>query len=189
MDRREALSIVSLICGSTIVGAGSFLSGCQPKERKSIFGLLNTEEIKILEDVAETILPKTKNAPGAKEVEIGKFINSIVSECYSKAEQESFINGLVELNDVSEEKYGDEFQELSNEQREALLLHLEEESRIYNQNRQQPHPVHFYTMIKQLTIWGYMSSEQVGTKVLRHVPIPGRFEGCIPYQQGEKSYI
>jgi len=187
MDRREALSLVSLICGGTIVGAGSFLSGCQPKERKSIFGLLNKEEIKTLEDVAETILPKTTNAPGARDVEIGKFINSIVSECYSKTEQQSFIKGLVELNAVSEEKYGDEFLESSYEEKEELLLHLEDESRTYN--RKQNQPAHFYTMIKQLTIWGYLSSEQVGTKVLRHVPIPGRFEGCIPYQQGEKSYI
>ncbi|MCK5281119.1 MAG: gluconate 2-dehydrogenase subunit 3 family protein, partial [Cyclobacteriaceae bacterium] len=49
-------------------------------------------------------------------------------------------------------------------------------------------PPHYYTMMKQLTIWGYLSSETVGTKVLRHLPIPGRYDGCLPYEKGEKAW-
>jgi hypothetical protein len=47
---------------------------------------------------------------------------------------------------------------------------------------------HFFTMIKQLTIWGYFSSEPGITKALRYNPIPGRYEGCVPYQDGEKAW-
>jgi len=188
MDRRDALSIVSLIVGGSVVGAGNFLSGCKPKERKSIFGVLDNQQIKLLEEVAETILPGTTDAPGAKNVEIGKFMNSIVSDCYNEMEQQTFLQGLVQLNEKSEETYHAEFLGLNHDEKEALLLQLEEESRTYNQNLNAGQPVHYYSMIKQLSLWGYLSSELVGTKVLRHVPIPGRFEGCIPYQQGEKSF-
>ena len=43
-------------------------------------------------------------------------------------------------------------------------------------------------MIKQMTVWGYFSSEVGATQALRYVPVPGRFEGCIPYNEGEKAW-
>ena len=189
MDRREALSLVGFILGGTIVGSGNFLSGCKPKERKSIFGVLDNQQIRLLEEVAETILPKTPEAPGAKEVEIGKFINTIVSDCYNEEEQKIFLEGLSNLNAFSEQNLGNQFLDLNEKQKEELISLLEKEATAHNQNSKETRQVHYYSMIKQLTLWGYFSSEQVGTKVLRHVPIPGRFEGCIPYQQGEKTYI
>jgi hypothetical protein len=37
----------------------------------------------------------------------------------------------------------------------------------------------YYSMVKQLTLWGYWTSE-VGTKhALRYVPVPGTYQGCI----------
>lgn len=189
MDRREALSIVSVIAGGTVVGAGNFLAGCKSKESKSIFGLLSQENINLTEEIAETILPKTTTTPGAKDVAIGKFFNTIVSDCYNAEEQQSFLDGLSRFNELCIEKVGDDFQDLNPEKKEEVILHLEEESRAYNQNRPEGQPVHYYSMVKQLSIWGYLSSEKVGTQVLRHIPIPERFEGCIDYQKGEKSYI
>jgi hypothetical protein len=43
-------------------------------------------------------------------------------------------------------------------------------------------------MMKQLTVWGYFTSEAGATKALRYVPVPGRYEGCIPYTKGEKAW-
>ncbi|NJM26773.1 MAG: gluconate 2-dehydrogenase subunit 3 family protein [Bacteroidia bacterium] len=40
---------------------------------------------------------------------------------------------------------------------------------------------HYFSLIKDLTLWGYFSSEVGCTQALRFNPIPGRFEGCIPY--------
>lgn len=42
-------------------------------------------------------------------------------------------------------------------------------------------------MMKELTIWGYFTSEPGTTKALRYNPIPGRFDGCIPYT-GENAW-
>ena len=188
MDRREALSLTGLICGGTILGSGSILSGCKPGERKAILGLLNKEEIEILEDVAETILPKSESSPGAKDVNIGKFINTIVSDCYDEAEQKLFLNGFQQLNELSKLTLDDDFIDLDKEGKQQILLTLESESKAYSKNPEFAGKPHYYSVIKQLTIFGYLSSEEVGTKVLNHVPIPGRFEGCIPYQQGDKAF-
>ena len=44
------------------------------------------------------------------------------------------------------------------------------------------------TMMKQLTLWGFFSSETGMTQTLRHIPVPGRFDGNAPYTKGEKAW-
>lgn len=189
MDRREALSVVSMMFGgSIVVGAGSFLEGCQPNQRTSILGLLNKQEIKLMEELAEFILPKTSSSPGAKDVEIGKFINSIVTDCYDSGEQLAFQDGIKKLDEISIAEYKDEFIKLKQEDKQNLLLSLEKESKQFNKELMKGNPIHYYSMMKQLTIWGYLSSEKVGTEVLQYNPIPGRYEGCVPYEKEEKAW-
>lgn len=187
MDRREALTVVSMIFGVTIVGSAGFLNGCKPRERKSILGLLDQSEIGLLEELAEIILPKTADSPGAKDAEIGKFINDIVTDCYNTEEQKVFLGGISMVEELVRKGYGGKLAQLSREEKQHLIEQLEKESQT-NKSTSTELP-HFYTMMKQLFVWGYLSSELVGTMVLRHVPIPGRYEGCVPYTSGEKTYI
>jgi len=42
--------------------------------------------------------------------------------------------------------------------------------------------------LKQLTIWGYFTSEVGATKALRYNPIPGRYDACIDYKPGDKAW-
>lgn len=188
MDRRDALSAVSLIVGGTIVGATNFLSGCTKSSEKSPLVLHSKEEFKLIEELAETILPKTTSSPGAKDVGIGEFIVTIVSDCYEKGEQKTILDGIINLDDISLRNYNDKFIHLSPSNKNELLLMLEEKSKTYNQNIIKGEAPHYYTMMKQLTIWGFLSSATVGTKILRHVPIPGRYDGCLPYEKGEKAW-
>jgi hypothetical protein len=189
MDRREALSIVGLIVGGSVVGAGNFLSSCTPKDHKSIFGILDKQQIKTIEEAAETILPKTKESPGAKDVEIGKFVNRFITDCYDTLEQKIFLDGIIKLNEKSVYSFSDDFTELKSGEKIELLLALETEVKTFYNHSENWDKNHYYSMMKQVTILGYLTSELVGTKVLNHVPIPGRFEGCIPYQDGDKGYI
>ena len=188
MDRRVALSISGLICGGVFIGAGSILTNCQPKERKSILGLLNKEEIKVLEEIAETILPKTEGAPGVKEIEIGKYINSIVTDCFDNDEQQVVIQGVKQLNEFCNLTFEDDFIDLGIDAKHKALLVLEAEAKAHNLKPENRRRKHYYSMIKDLTIQGYTTSEKVGTEVFNHVPIPGRFDGCIPYLEGQKAF-
>jgi hypothetical protein len=45
-----------------------------------------------------------------------------------------------------------------------------------------------FGMMKQLTVWGYFTSEVGATKALRYVAVPTRYEGCIPYKKGDKAW-
>jgi hypothetical protein len=43
-------------------------------------------------------------------------------------------------------------------------------------------------MLKQLTIWGYFTSEPGATKALRYIETPGHYDGDVPYKKGDKAW-
>ena len=49
-------------------------------------------------------------------------------------------------------------------------------------------PSHYFRMMKELTLLGYFTSEIGCTQAQRYVESPGRFEPCIPYKRGERSW-
>jgi len=189
MDRREAISIVGLIVGGSVVGVGNFLSSCTPKDGETIYGILDKQQVKTIEEVAETILPKTKDSPGAKDVEIGKFVNRFITDCYDNEEQKTLLDGIIKLNELSVSVFNDYFADLKSKEKHELLLTLETEVKTFYDDSENWDKKHYYSMMKQATILGYLTSERVGTEVYNYVPIPGRFEGCIQYTKGKKSFI
>ena len=93
MDRRKALQNVALLLGGTVVGGSLFLQGCKSETAAADGALLTEDQIKYLDEVAETILPKT-NTPGAKEAAVGAFMAVMVKDCYTKEQQDVFVKGL-----------------------------------------------------------------------------------------------
>ncbi|PSR56474.1 twin-arginine translocation pathway signal protein [Adhaeribacter arboris] len=187
MNRREAIAAVAYIMGSTVVGAEVFLSGCQ---RSSSDETLSFSEntVALLDEVAETILPSTAASPGAKEAHIGSFIKTMVTDCYEEKDQKIFAAGLDKLQEVSKEKFKDNFQKLSAGNKHALLVNLDNEAKSYQKSKKEDEPNHYFTMLKQLTLLGYFTSELGATQALNYLPVPGRFEGCIPYKKGDKAW-
>lgn len=186
MNRREALSAVTFLVGGTIIGAEVFLSGCKPNKAQTGLGFLSDDDVALLDEVGETIIPTTASSPGAKETKIGAFMESMVRDCYSEQEQKTFKEGVLKLDAFSRKKFNNGFIRLSPEEKHELLLDLEKEAAAY---RKAANPeTHYYTMMKQLTVWGYFSSEIGATKALRHVAVPGRYDACIPLKEGEKAW-
>ena len=186
MNRREALSTTAVLLGGTIVGAGTFLSGCKTAPKKD--GLFGIDDISFLDEVGETILPATASSPGAKEVKIGEFMKSIVNDCYTELEQKIFMEGIIKLNDACQKKYSDDFMDVSASEKHDLLIAIDAEAKEFRKNKPKELSDHYFTMMKQLTIWGYFSSEPGATKALRYVAVPGHYKGCIPYKNGDRAW-
>jgi hypothetical protein len=190
MNRRDALTRVGLLLGGTIVGAEMFLSGCTNSPEKTI-GIAGTnfsnDDIAFLDEIAETILPKT-DTPGAKDAKVGEFMARIVKDCYTQDEQKTFLDGMKKLMDASKQQNGKSFLESTPEQRHDLLVALDKEQKAYSASKKEADPVHYFRMMKELTLWGYFTSEQGATKALRYVAVPGKYEGCIDYKKGDKAW-
>ncbi len=188
MNRRDALSRVALLFGGTIVGAELFLKGCTTPDKQAGATLNFTpDNISFLNEVAETILPAT-GTPGAKEAKVGDFMTVIVRDCYEEKDQKIFLDGMGKLDDASKKKNGKSFMDSTPPQRHDLLVDLDKEAKDYMSKKKEEDPTHYFTMIKQLTLWGYFTSEPGATKALRYVAVPGRYEGCIPYKKGDKAW-
>ena len=179
MNRREVLKSVGLIVGGSIVGAEAFLTGCTNKKQE---GFLSTDQMSKLEEIAEVILPKTEGAPGAKDAAVGQFMNNIVTDFYTNAEQQVFARAIESLKEsefsamVPEDKiqYVKQLEiEVKKTPKEIYVLEKE------NKEQVEFETTHSYLLIKQLTIWGYLASEVVANNNFNFLPIPGHYESCV----------
>ena len=205
MNRRDAIGRVALIMGGAVIGAEFFLSGCKPKGASDVADLFTPDNVAYLNEVADTILPTT-SSPGAKAANVGAFMGVMVRDCYTPADQKTFIDGLSKLNDATNKKYGSGFVALSDEQRTAILVDLDNEQKKFTEDRNKqlaadalkhkdvkdykaPElPKHYFRMMKELTLTGYFTSEIGATKALRYIAVPGRYDGCVPYKKGDKAW-
>lgn len=74
MDRRTIIKQISLITGAAFVGGELFVqTGCKADKTDQASSLLTTQQVSLLDEIGETILPQTAT-PGAKEVGIGQFM-------------------------------------------------------------------------------------------------------------------
>lgn len=194
MERRELLKMIAAATGVAMVGSTSLLAGCT---RDSITTTATTtttasaglsfsaDDLALLTDISETIMPRT-DTPGATDAEVVPFMIKLVDNTYTDEQQQTFHNGLVVFRARCDERHGTDFASLDPAQRTALLADLDAEAR--NQAASTEAGPHYFTMIKQLTLFAYFTSELVQTQVLRHVPTPGRYDGCYPYREGETAW-
>jgi hypothetical protein len=185
MNRREAISSVALLLGGTILGAEAFLSGCKTKSDLGIS--FTPSDISFLDEVAETILPAT-STPGAKAAKVGEFMTVYVRDCYEEKDQKIFMDGMKKLDEASKTKNGKTFLDSTPEQRHDLLVSLDAEAKAYEKSKKEEDPKHYFRMMKEMTLFGYFTSEIGATQALRYVAVPGKYEGCIPYKKGDKAW-
>ena len=176
MDRRELIKYIGLITGAVLVGGDAFLIGCTTEggAKKNI----ERNTIKLFEELAEVILPKTNDCAGAKDAKVVKMMKVIVQNHYSVMERNLFLEGLKSIED-------DSFMQLSEMDKQDYLTSLEKEStesplvKRTDENGNNIEIPHTYTMIKQLTVLGFLSSEEVAKTAFNYLPIPGKFEKCV----------
>ena len=189
MNRRQAVQRVALLLGGSVLGAELFIqTGCKSETQEKVAGqFFTTDEISFLDEVAETIIPKT-NTPGAKEAQVGAFMDVMVRDCYTKDDQKIFKEGIDKIKKLSKERFNKKFIDLQLEQRTELLTAVDNEQKEYHKNKKDDQPNHYFRMMRELTLLGFFTSEPGATKALRYVAIPGKYEACISYTKGEKAW-
>lgn len=168
MNRREALLTLGSVLGGTIFGAQQLLAGAV--NAATAGRTLSAAQLTLLNELAETIIPATPNSPGAKAANLAGFMQEIVRDYYSDAEFATFAKAIDGVTQAAQQRFGGrDFLALNPTERFELLMAFE---------KTKPAP-DWYRMVKQLTVWGYFSSEIGSTQALAHVAVPGRFEGVV----------
>lgn len=217
MNRRELLQMVATMTGMAVIGGEAFAVHAEASVSNasalSHAGLrFSARDINLLDEIAETIIPKT-DTPGAKAAKVGRFMEIMVRDCYTSAQQAAFLDGLKNFPGLCLAQYQKSFFSMNPKQRHELLVSLEKEAKSFNagqserdkelrhalenenkdnnfalQKEFESLPKHFYTMVKQLTLLGFFTSETGTTKTLRYIAVPGRYDGNVPYIKGQRAW-
>ena len=212
MNRRDLLSMIAAFTGAAMVGGHRVLAYDATTTGPNLF---TPEDASFLDEVAEVIIPKT-DTPGAKDAQVGAFMTTYVSDCFTAEEQADFRAGLESLQAEAQEKYGKPFLDLTAEERQeflqaaslvaadqakvvaaALEKQKQDEAQQTNDSasadtqlnavaKDMP-KLHWFTPIQQLTLFGFFTSESGATQVLRYEAVPGEYIGDLAYN-GEPAW-
>ena len=136
---------------------------------------LTPDQADLIATIADHILPET-DTPGARAVGVHRFIDAMLAECYPVEERERFLAGLADVDAHARRTCGRAFLQCATTEQRALLVHLDREAFATTPGPEAP----FFRTMKELTLVGYYTSEIGDTRELRHAPVPGRFDGCVP---------
>lgn len=212
MKRRLALQRVALLVGGAITAPSlaAILNSCKsPSDSSGSTFTLSSDQQSLLSEISEVIIPKT-DTPGAKDLKVHEVIEILLKDCYPEEQQTHFLAGLKDLEDESK-KLGGGFASLNGENRLKVLetmrtkaadekakndkakeeaveqVDSESGSKKVDLTKKEP-PIPFFTLVRDLTIFGYYSSEYGVTKAFDYMPVPGKYEGCIKVEPGKLAY-
>ncbi|RZK79695.1 MAG: gluconate 2-dehydrogenase subunit 3 family protein [Pedobacter sp.] len=161
MERRIAIKQVLIFAGGMAL-LPSFLKGAGKASVHLNYLDVDTEQEKLLSQIAEIIIPKT-TTPGAKELGLHLFVLKMVDDCYDANARQKFMSGLKSFEGLGE----------------AGLKQM-----VIDANFSKPHISEdvksFYKLMKQQTINGYMNSKYVMTNLVKWELVPARYNGYFP---------
>ncbi len=167
MKRKEFLQRLLVVGGGVVLIPSGLLKACKQTSKKRT--TLTKNDIPLLDEIGETIIPTTKGVPGAKAAKIGTYMLAMVTDCFSPDEQHTFLVGLDILDD-------------------NLFLDKNFQEKLEFLKKMQIDEQPFFDMFKDLTVSGYFTSEIGATQARRYLPVPGKFVGCIPYAKGDRPW-
>ncbi|WP_236977562.1 gluconate 2-dehydrogenase subunit 3 family protein [Membranihabitans maritimus] len=185
MDRRTAIKRTSLIMG-TALSAGTMaglVAGCKAEKKLDWEpAFFSPDEAKTISSLTDTILPKTET-PGASEVGVPEFIDDLIGNFWNENDQSGFKSKLANVNQLSEEKFGDSYFNLTGDEQNQIMDQLVDEATNHSDSGKP-----FFRELKELTYSGYFSSEIIGEQVLAYDPVPGTYIGDLPIDEVDNAW-
>ncbi len=207
MKRRLALQRVALLVGGAVTAPSlaAILNSCKsPSDSAASLFSLDTDQRSLLAEIAEVIIPKT-DTPGAKDTGTPEVIEILLKDCYNEDQQKHFVAGLKDLEEESK-KLGGGFASLDDAQKLTVLETMRDKARAEREEAEkvkildsetgrekEDHtkkdpPVPFFTLVRDLTIFGYYSSEYGVTQAFEYSPVPGKYDPCIKVSPDQRAY-
>ncbi len=179
MNRREVIKRTAILMGGVVSAPTimAILKGCkatpgvawQPK-------YFTQQQAYLVTEIAEIIIPKT-DTPGAKDAGVPAFIEELVFEVYNETDRTKFVTALDDFTASTN------FHNLSAEEQKNAVI--EAHTKAINEK---PEERPFILRMKELTMSGFFTSQPGATEVLRYEAVPGRYEGCIPFEDIGKAW-
>ena len=210
MNRREAIQRAALLVGGTI-SVPTILSVLESCARKAGAdwkpAALSAEELALVSTVADILLPRT-DTPGALDVGVPAFIDTMLKEAYAPEERSHYLEGLREFDAAARRFAGKRFVELGQQAQRSLVQQFQEAAiadaraaqdrereavvrglkspELLAQRTELPTATGkrpFILTTRELTLLGFFTSRPGATGVLQYAAIPGAYHGCLSVSQ------
>ena len=200
MNRRDLIKGLSLTFGYAVAAPTvlSVLESCSGKEQlwKSVF--LNDSEKHYISHLVDIILPAT-DIPGGLEVNLPQFIDMMSQDMLKPEEKQLFKDGSEIFAQRFQEKFNKDIAVSDKEEVAEIFanyfdLQAADQSKILRRQAMSvdeidPSEKDDYKLyncliqVRSLSLFGYFTSEKIGTEVLNFDPIPGRYDPCVPLSE------
>lgn len=204
MHRRDALKTLgfgstALFSSSALLGA---LQGCTAvRMADESPSFLNDRESSQLVKICEGILPRTET-PGATDAGVAQHLDTALANIYRDREAEYFRRGIAVFVERFEADLGLSFDAAGQNQitdringylkrysnDPAILKAFRASAEVDGVKSDDFIETNFVTNVVNATFASYFTSELAGETVMRYDPVPGKYEACIPYRKGQKSW-
>jgi len=201
MNRREFLQCAAiLVSGVSASQLGFSLSEEQtvylasaPNYNTNPVNYFSAAQRKIVAAMTEAIIPRT-DTPGAIDARVPAYVELMVANWFNDEERAIFDAGLADIETRIPKEHGKPFDQLSGKEQLQIMEALEEaesDSDWYefgNVLREFISDAPFICQIKELTVWGFFTSQEGGSQVLRYDPMPMYFDGDIPLTPQDSTW-
>jgi hypothetical protein len=186
MNRRDLLKSSTLLLGYAV--STDLLSGCQSTEPKITLNwtpvFLTNRQAQIVSDITDCFLPRTQTM-GAKDLNIDRFVDKMLKETLSAAEQKEFLNSFNAFEYVCINQYGSHFSMCSPEEKLEFVLKIDKTPvkyppSVFGVYLGKLPPNLALKKIKEFTLLGFFTAQEIGEKVLSFDPFPGEYLACVP---------
>lgn len=186
MERRDVLKYTAFVMGASLSSGtiAALVAGC--KVDTSVDwqpAFLTYDQVNFIDELAEVILPKTKT-PGAKDAFVTRYIDTIRPLRFSIEDNGKFKSNLDALIKMASQELGKDFVKATAEKKLEWVTAVDKASYEIIKNKidltadERP----FYLSLKEQILGGYFSSEIVAKEFFEFDPVPGSYNGCIPYE-------
>lgn len=178
MERRELLKLVTMATGAALAVplTSSLLIACkkvkQVDDSDYRLQFFNQEDFTLVQNLLNFIIPRT-DSPSAVDVGVHQILDTMVGNVYGPDQKEEFSVSFDTLKN-----YGASQSQLS--QLKSVLSSSKEEDQKTKSA---------FIEFKQLAVAYYLSTEEIATKYLNYLPIPGEYKACISLESvGGKAW-
>lgn len=182
MNRRDAIKRISGISGLVVSlpYLTGILNGCTEKKPPAWGPLDLTErERSVLRAVSDGIIPPT-DTPGAVDAGVPDFIETLLKDVFPVKEGRALLSGLEAFNRDCKGLTGNEYIVCSPSAQAQWLKEVSD-------------PAHkhydFFGKMHELVVGAYFTSEKGMKQSLNYVPIPEKFEGCLPSEKDARLMV
>ena len=202
MNRREFLECAAILIGGISASQAGFALSAEQKTYLATApnyiakgaNYFTDAQKSTLAMLTETILPRT-DTPGAIDAGVPRFVELMVFEWMNDAERAIFLEGFERLMVDIDKRYHKPFEKLDDHRRLHLMEELERlagDSSWYDIGsaalRDFISDAPFICQLKELTIWGFFTSEVGSKQVLRYEAMPMKFDGHRTLGEDESAW-